>query len=244
MKSKVITALMLLSIPQRRNVRFIPTFIDIGVTTIMKKRLSLLILAALTASLLSCGSDSTGDDTTASADTTAGAVEAAVTETDAAGNITEAMTETVTEAPAQNTPAAEGYTCVFDNGISVKLGSSAADTLALLGDYSDMMEALSCVHEGFDRVYTYAGLYTVLTSPDAQGNEYVAEISLLSDLVALDVNGNFLMIGSAESDIKAAFGEPAEDAFGVQKYNIDGANITVTVDGGVVSGLVLTYPAN
>ena len=107
-----------------------------------------------------------------------------------------------------------------------------------------MMEAPSCVHEGFDRVYTYAGLYTVLTSPDASGAEYIAEISLLSDLVALDVSGTYLMIGSAESDIKAAFGDPAEDAFGVQKYNLDGANLTVTVDGGVVSGFVMTYPVN
>ena len=211
----------------------------------MKKIFALLIFAALTASLLSCGSDNTGNDTTTNAsDTTADVAEAVVTETDAVNNTTEAVTEIVTEAPAQNTPAVEGYTCVFDNGISIKLGSPAADALTLLGDYSDMMEAPSCVHEGFDRVYTYAGLYTVLTSPDAQGSEYVAEISLLSDLVALDVNGSYLMIGSAESDIKAAFGDPAEDAFGVQKYYIDGANITVTVDGGAVSGFVLTYPIN
>ena len=207
----------------------------------MKKTLALLLLAALTASMLSCGNDSTTSDTTDSVSSTP---DTAVTEAAVIGDETAAVTEVQTEAPAQNTPAVDGYTCVFDNGISVKLGSPAADALAVLGDYSDMMEAPSCVHEGFDRVYTYAGLYTVLTSPDASGAEYIAEISLLSDLVALDVSGTYLMIGSAESDIKAAFGEPADDAFGVQKYNIDGANITVTVDGGVVSGFVLTYPAN
>ena len=206
----------------------------------MKKRLSLMILAALTVSLLSCGNDSTTSDTT---DSISGTPDTAVTEAAVIGDETAAVTEAQTEAPAQNTPAVDGYTCVFDNGISVKLGSPAADALAVLGDYSDMMEAPSCVHEGFDRVYTYAGLYTVLTSPDASGAEYIAEISLLSDLVALDVSGTYLMIGSAESDIKAAFGEPAEDAFGVQKYNIDGAILTVTVDGGVVSGFVMTYPS-
>lgn len=207
----------------------------------MKKTLALLLLAALTASMLSCGNDSTTSDTT---DSISGTPDTAVTEAAVIGDETAAVTEAQTEAPAQNTPAVDGYTCVFDNGISVKLGSPAADALAVLGDYSDMMEAPSCVHEGFDRVYTYAGLYTVLTSPDASGAEYIAEISLLSDLVALDVSGTYLMIGSAESDIKAAFGDPAEDAFGVQKYNLDGANLTVTVDGGVVSGFVMTYPVN
>lgn len=207
----------------------------------MKKTLALLLLAALTASMLSCGNDSTTSDTT---DSISGTPDTAVTEAAVIGDETAAVTEVQTEAPAQNTPAVDGYTCVFDNGISIKLGSPAADALAVLGDYSDMMEAPSCVHEGFDRVYTYAGLYTVLTSPDASGAEYIAEISLLSDLVALDVSGTYLMIGSSESDIKAAFGEPAEDAFGVQKYAIDGANLTVTVDSGVVSGFVMTYPAN
>ena len=207
----------------------------------MKKTLSLLLLAALTASMLSCSNDSTTPDTT---DSVSGTPDTAVTEAAVIGDETAAVTEAQTEAPAQNTPAVDGYTCVFDNGISVKLGSPAADALAVLGDYSDMMEAPSCVHEGFDRVYTYAGLYTVLTSPDASGAEYIAEISLLSDLVALDVSGTYLMIGSAESDIKAAFGDPAEDAFGVHKYNLDGANLTVTVDDGVVSGFVMTYPVN
>ena len=207
----------------------------------MKKTLALLLLAALTASMLSCGNDSTTPDTT---DSVSGTPDTAVTEAAVNGDETAAVTEAQTEAPAQNTPAVDGYTCVFDNGISIKLGSPAADALAVLGDYSDMMEAPSCVHEGFDRVYTYAGLYTVLTSPDASGAEYIAEISLLSDLVALDVSGTYLMIGSAESDIKAAFGDPAEDAFGVQKYNLDGANLTVTVDSGVVSGFVMTYPVN
>lgn len=215
----------------------------------MKKTISLLLIAALTASMLSCGGDGgTVDPAAETNDTTGAAVTENMTD-DNSGDpaaATDAVTEATTEAaaPTPATPAAEGYTCVFDNGISVKLGASAADALAALGDYSDLMEAPSCVHEGFDRVYTYAGLYTVLTSPDASGAEYVAEISLLSDLVALEANGNFLMIGSPESDIKAAFGEPFEDAFGVQKYNIDGAIVTVTVDGGAVTGFVLTYPVN
>ena len=210
----------------------------------MKQTISLLLIAALAAAMVSCGGETGSPSDTASDTTGSDTQTQTVTETQPTGE-TAAVTEAVTEAPEQQTtPAVDGYTCVFDNGVTVKLGSPAADALAALGDYSDMMEASSCVHEGFDRVYTYAGLYTVLTSPDASGAEYIAEISLLSDLVALDVSGTYLMIGSAESDIKAAFGDPAEDAFGVQKYNLDGANVTVTIDGGVVSGFVMTYPTN
>ncbi len=210
----------------------------------MKQTISLLLIAALAAAMVSCGGETGSPSDTASDTLGSDTQTPTVTETQPTGE-TAAVTEAVTEAPEQQTtPAVDGYTCVFDNGVTVKLGSPAADALAALGDYSDMMEAPSCVHEGFDRVYTYAGLYTVLTSPDASGAEYIAEISLLSDLVALDVSGTYLMIGSAESDIKAAFGDPAEDAFGVQKYNLDGANVTVTIDGGVVSGFVMTYPTN
>ena len=211
----------------------------------MKKILSLLLIAALSATMLSCGGEASSDPVQADGTTAAAVTEPIADNGGETAAVTQTQAITEASAPAPATPAAaEGYTCVFDNGISVKLGSSAADALAQLGDHSDMMEALSCVHEGFDRVYTYSGLYTVLTSPNASGDEYVAEISLLSDLVALDVNGNYLMIGSPESDVKTAFGDPAEDVFGVQKYNIDGAIVTVTVDGGAVSGLVLTYPAN
>ena len=206
----------------------------------MKKICSLLLIAALAAAFASCGGDT--DTTTDSASVTGNADTQTVTETQPTGDAAP-ETEAVTEAPAQTASAVEGYTCIFDNGLSLKLGD-AADAISVLGDYSDMMEAPSCVHEGYDRVYTWAGLYTVTTSPNASGTEYIAEISLLSDLVALDVNGSYLMIGSPEADIKSAFGDPAEDAFGVQKYFIDGANITVTVDGGAVTGLVLTYPVS
>ena len=210
----------------------------------MKQTISLLLIAALAAAMVSCGGETGSPSDTASDTPGSDTQTPTVTETQPTGE-TAAVTEAVTEAPEQQTtPAVDGYTCVFDNGVTVKLGSPAADALAALGDYSDMMEAPSCVHEGFDRVYTYAGLYTVLTSPDASGAEYIAEISLLSDLVALDVSGTYLMIGSAEADVKSVFGDPAEDAFGVQKYNLDGANLTVTVDGGVVSGFVMTYPVN
>ena len=128
----------------------------------MKKILSLLLIAALTASMISCGGSGTAD-TTDGADSSIGTpVTESITDDnggDPAAAETPTVTEAVTEAPTPASPAVDGYTCVFDSGISVKLGSPAADALALLGDYSDMMEAPSCVHEGFDRVYTYADGY-------------------------------------------------------------------------------------
>ena len=207
----------------------------------MKKILFPLLIAALILTTASCGAGSADDASVTDGTAAQTAADPAADTQPAADGDTAAVTEAVTQAaPAV---AVEGYTCVFDNGLSLKLGD-AADAISVLGDYSDMMEAPSCVHEGFDRVYTWSGLYTVTTSPNASGAEYIAEISLLSDLVALQAGDAYLMIGSPEADVKAAFGDPAEDAFGVQKYIIDGANVTVTVDGGAVTGFVLTYPAN
>ncbi len=139
--------------------------------------------------------------------------------------------------------AAEGYICRMEDGKTVQLGAKASDAIAALGEHTDYMEAPSCVHEGFDKVYTYAGAYTVTTSPDANGNEYVAEVSLISDAVGLTVGSAVLYIGSTEVELTSAFGAPMENNFGVQKYAVAGANITAVVDGGVITALTLTYPA-
>ncbi len=203
----------------------------------MKKLLSLLTLSALLCALVSCGGDTAPDNTptttnipavTETADATAAPAPDTTTETAAA------ETEAAAAPAAQKT-----YACTFDNGVTVTLGGSAADALTALGEYTDMMEAPSCVHEGFDRVYTYGTNYKVTTSPAADGSEYVAQIELLSDLVAWSIGANVLMIGSSEAEVGNALGTPAEDTFGVQKYLLDGASVTVILDGGAVTGLTI-----
>ncbi len=204
----------------------------------MKRILSLLTLSALLCALASCGD--TADGTAGTADTTAApdGGTPVVTETVTAPSAAPETTAETAAAPIE-AAAPTQYTCNFDNGVSVILGESAADALAALGEYTDMMEAPSCVHEGFDRVYTYGQNYKVTTSPDAAGNEYVAQIELLSDLVAWNIGAGALMIGSTASEVEAALGTPAEDTFGVQKYLLDGASVTVIIDAEAVTGLTI-----
>ena len=91
---------------------------------------------------------------------------------------------------------------------------------------------------------TFDGAYTVTTTAAADGREYVTELSLLSDAVALTEGDAWVMIGSSEDVLAAAFGEPAEDAFGVKKYELAGGVVTATVNGGEVTGLTVAYPVN
>lgn len=206
----------------------------------MKKLLTLLLILCVTAAAVSCtGSSDTPSDTDGSApaatDTQTG------TDTDMTP-VTDEHPGTDTEQPS--THPAEGYLIRLDSGVSIQLGAAAEDALQALGTYSDLMEAPSCIHEGFDRVYTWSGLYTLTTAPNAQGQDYITEFSLLSDLSAVVIGDAYLSIGSSESDIRTALGDPTEDVFGVQTYRTEGAVITVTIDGGAVTGFVLAYPAN
>ncbi len=131
----------------------------------------------------------------------------------------------------------EPYDCVLDNGVTVTIGAKAADSIKALtdklGKEIDFMEAASCVHPGNDKVYTFEG-FTVTTSPDAKGDEYVAELSFLSDAVGFE---NGIMIGSSEEDVTAAFGDKYEEKFGVRKYSVNGVTITFTFTDKAVSAL-------
>lgn len=180
----------------------------------MKKLLAILLAAAvITASLTACG-----EGAASGADTTAG------TEDPAADGVTAAQTHAVT----------------LDNGNTVVINDDADAVLGKLGAHLDLMEAPSCVHEGTDRVYTYDG-YTVTTSPRADGTQYVAELSLTSDVVALD---NGIYLGCTLAEVKKAFGDDFTESFGVLKYELPGVVISVVADGDTVTGLTFSSAAN
>ncbi|MCR5681573.1 MAG: hypothetical protein K6G29_03900 [Clostridiales bacterium] len=139
---------------------------------------------------------------------------------------------------------ANGYTVKLDNGVSITLGAVADDTLAALGEPSDVMEAPSCIHTGTDRVYTYSGRLTLTTQPDAAGRDRITEITFLSDAVAMTENGTSVMIGSDASAADAAFGEPYESSGGISRYFADrvlSGIVNVTVDGGEITALSVNY---
>lgn len=160
---------------------------------------------------------------------------------------TETGIETETEAAAeQNTnadTAKAAFACTLDNGVTVTLGSVTADVLDSLGTITEQSEAPSCIYDGTDKLYTLDGAYTITSAIGADGIERITQINFLSDAVALVMPGGTVMIGSAEETVKSAFGTPAEDVFGVQKYELNGAaaEATVILTDGVVTSLSLAW---
>jgi len=176
----------------------------------MKQIFALLLAASLALTMAACGSGSTP-----------------------AGNDT---------AVGESTPPAETapeYSISLDNGNTIAINANAETTISALGAHIDFMEAPSCVHEGSDKVYTYDG-YTVTTSPDAAGGQYVAELTLTSDVVALD---NGLYIGCTLAEAKKAYGEDFTESFGVLKYELPGVTISVVADGDTVTGITFASAA-
>ncbi len=187
----------------------------------MKKILSLIIAALVLLSLAACsnGASGQGEGTDDSTNLQGSPDSGENPDTD---NITEENNDT--------------YELKLDNGVTVVIGGSADEAVTALGEYIDYMEAPSCVHPGFDKVYTYDG-FTLTTSPDAKGNEFVFSIVLTSDVVGLD---NGLMIGSSLSDVEAAFGSDYEESFGIYSYSLTGVTVSATIDGETVSGLTFS----
>ena len=193
----------------------------------MKKTGLCLILAAALL-FASCGSDAPADSG------------ASQTVSEPAGNPVEPAGSggAQTNGPAEDVKESrEVWTMNLDNGTSIPVGGEAAEVLASLGDPTDLMEAPSCIREGFDRVYTYGGSFTLTTAPDEGGADIVTEVTLLSDAVAIVENGVTVMIGSPVSDADAAFGEPADATDFVRRYSIPGGTLTVTVSDGEITGI-------
>ena len=198
----------------------------------MKKLITaLLMISALLT--VSCG-DSGNPSETQNNDTN-DTVDVESTDNTTAPNSkdTEKAPEVTTKAPTSAT-----YECKLDNGNTIVIGTKAGDTIKALGEPVDFMEAPSCVHPGSDKVYTFDG-FTVSTSPDANGIEYITELSLLSDVVALD---NGIMIGSSADDVTAALGSDFTEKFGVRTYIIDDITISITFTDDYITAFSISKP--
>ncbi len=200
----------------------------------MKKFSIILLAAVLALSLASCGGEPAGSTDT----TTEASVPTSDETTEAPADTTEAEVETTEKIP--ETTAAAGISELeleLDCGVTVVVGSEATAALAaiegVLGEHIDFMEAPSCVHDGNDKVYSFDG-FTVTSSPDANGAEFISDLTFTSDAVGLDSG---LMIGSSSDDVTAEFGEDFEEKFGVRKYNLGAITVTVTFDGDMVSAM-------
>ncbi len=123
--------------------------------------------------------------------------------------------------------------CEFANGKKVTLGKRMPD----LGDYLNYAEATSCIHPGMDKIYTFDG-FTVTTSPDANGNDLVSEVALLSDAAVLK---NGIKIGCDKSAVTSVYGDGYTEDFGVMRYESNGTVISAVLDeNSVVTSFVMS----
>lgn len=139
-----------------------------------------------------------------------------------------------TDGDADKTAVNERVVALAD-GRSVELGAAADKALALLGDYGDMYEAPSCVHEGYDRFYTYDG-FSVTTSA-GEGGDIVTEFLIESSACVLSSG---ITVGSSTEDVTAAYGEDYTESFGTMKYEYDGMTLMVVTDGTSVTSVLFS----
>lgn len=140
-------------------------------------------------------------------------------------------TTVTTAGTGQTTPAAPAATpavyCFKSGDVSLYAGADPA-ILEKLGKPLDMLEAASCTHEGFDRVYYYVG-FEVNTQPTADGGEVITSIYLTDDSVATPEG---VRIGDSRDAIKAAYGEQAQagDTTGLYSYTKTDGDASCTVN--------------
>lgn len=197
----------------------------------MKKFISLFILTAL---LTSCGTQPGTQDMPNTPETTESSNSASET---TAGGAAGTLPAEDTDLPVVDAPVNAAYDVELDCGVTVTIGAEAVGELKKLtdklGKETDFMEAPSCVHPGNDKVYTFDG-FTVTSSPDANGNEYIAEVTFTSDAVGFS---NGVMIGSPDVDVTEAFGKDFEEKFGVRTYSTNGVKLTFTFTDGAASAI-------
>lgn len=153
------------------------------------------------------------------------------------------VTERAVEAAEKESSAPKvgdnGYVCVFDSGLEIRLGVKFDEIQDKIGTITDTLEAPSCLYDGTDKVYTVDGAYTLTVTASADG-ERVTELSFISDVYALNMDGNYVMIGSDEGSL-SFLGDPADDSFGVKKFSLAGGTLTAVITDGAVSGLTVSY---
>ncbi len=191
----------------------------------MKKFITLLLSLGLFFTLTAC------NDTTDNGDVTKDST--SETTLDAANDtaVNEDTTASGTTVQSGNT-----YDILLSNGLTVSIGGNAAAFIREAGEPIDYMEAPSCVNEGYDKVYVFDG-YSISTSPDADGNEYISELSLLSDTVLI---GTGLSIGSNAAELDTQFGTNYTEEFGIRTYTLSAVRVSAIVEADFIISLTLT----
>lgn len=101
-------------------------------------------------------------------------------------------------------------------GTAFSLNADVSGLLAVLGEDYDFFEAPSCVYEGTDKSYDYAGI-SIYTYP-------VDNLDLIDEIVLLDAGYETpkgIKVGSSLEDIIAAYGNGYQDDGDIITYSLD-----------------------
>lgn len=133
---------------------------------------------------------------------------------------------TPTETTAAPDPAAPPAVYGLTVGESLLYpGADPAAVLPTLGEPLDRLEAPSCVHDGMDRVYYYAG-YEINTNPTADGGEVIVSIYLSDDSITTDEG---LRIGDKAEKVTELYGEATPEG-GMYVYTKTDRGVSVSLN--------------
>jgi hypothetical protein len=140
----------------------------------------------------------------------------------------------ITLPPEESTsPTVQNNTFVFVyRGTSVAPHAKMSELAAGLGDTLSYDESPSCLYQGLDKDYTYAG-FKLRTYPE-NGIDYVLSICFTDDSVATPEG---IMLGSTRSEVEAAYGASFTEQNGNMVYTKDKTELRFRFNGDSVSAI-------
>lgn len=118
------------------------------------------------------------------------------------------------------------------NNVKISLGADAASIIEALGEPKSRQEVGDCGGLGAQIRYVYADInvYTLVSD----GKEKIDGISILNDLVSTPKG---VCLGSTQSDVKNAYGDPDEITDDAVIYIEGNYNLKITFANNVVSAI-------
>lgn len=149
-----------------------------------------------------------------------------------------ACSEKAEENPAadekETTKQSDGFYVTY-GGAKIALGANASTILNKIGDANSAQEVFDCGAGNSRMYYRYASL-DLYTMKSSDGKETVDQIEILDDLVETDKG---ICIGSVESAVREAYGEPTSENGGELTYADGDQRLIIELRDGKVSAIGL-----
>ena len=141
------------------------------------------------------------------------------------------VSETQNNTPGSSVSASSKY--VFNYyGTKIAISDEAAPIISAIGEPLSYFEAPSCAFEGIDKTYTYVDA-VIITYPDGS-TDRISTIRLTADTVS---TAEGISIGSALSDVIAAYGEGYVQDVNSYTYTDGGTKLMFVVENDAVSSI-------